>query len=146
MPWDRCSPPACLARSLSHRPSASIIEDFQLQVEHALDLDGRERVLFVDASVACASPFEAATIEAAPDAGFTTHALSPQAVLQVYRRLYGRDAPPATLLAIRGLRFELGEGLTRTPPATSIKRWHGRGGGSGRPEVSQDAAPRPGLS
>lgn len=98
--------------ALAQAERVEIIEDFQLQVEHALDLDGRERVLFVDASVACASPFEAATIEAAPDAGFTTHALSPQAVLQVYRRLYGRNAPPATLLAIRGLRFELGEGLS----------------------------------
>jgi hydrogenase maturation protease len=105
---------ARLPRQLDRRQTerVEIIEDFQLQVEHALDLDGRERVLFVDASIACASPFEAATIEAAPNAGFTTHALSPQAVLQVYRRLYGREAPAATLLAIRGLRFELGEELS----------------------------------
>jgi hydrogenase maturation protease len=99
-----------LARAQAER--VEIVEDFQLQVEHALDLDGRERILFVDASVACASPFEATTIAAAPDGGFTTHALSPQAVLQVYRQLYGREAPAATLLVIRGLRFELGEELS----------------------------------
>jgi hydrogenase maturation protease len=102
--------PRGLDRAQAQR--VELVEDFQLQVEHALDLDGRERVLFVDASVACASPFEAAAITAAPDAALTTHALSPQAVLQVYRRLFGRDAPPATLLAIRGRRFELGEALS----------------------------------
>ena len=88
------------------------LEDFQLQVEHALDLVGRERVLFVDASLDAAAPFEARPIEAAPNAGCTTHALSPQAVLQVYRDLHGRAAPPCTLLAIRGLSFELGQPLS----------------------------------
>lgn len=102
--------PGQLDRAQTER--VEIVEDFQLQVEHALDLVARERVLFVDASIACASPFEATTIEAARDATFTTHALPPQALLLVYRQLYGRDAPPATLLAIRGLRFELGEGLS----------------------------------
>jgi hydrogenase maturation protease len=84
------------------------LDDFQLQVEHALDLEGRERVLFVDASVECAAPFEAAALHAARDASFTTHAVSPAAVMQVYRDLHHAEPPPCTLLAIRGERFELG--------------------------------------
>jgi hydrogenase maturation protease len=87
------------------------LEDFQLQIEHALDLVGREQVLFVDASIDGPRPFEASTLEAAADTGFSTHALAPQAVLHVFRTLHGRSAPPCTLLAIRGESFGLGEPL-----------------------------------
>jgi len=85
------------------------LSDFQLQVEHALDLAGRERVLFVDASVSAAAPFETMVLQAARDTSFTTHAMSPQALMQVFAQVHGREAPPCTLLAIRGERFELGD-------------------------------------
>ena len=85
------------------------LTDFQLQVEHALDLAGRQRVLFVDASLNCTAPFEVSTLQAASDASFTTHAMSPGAVMQVFRQLDGHEPPPCTLLAIRGERFGLGE-------------------------------------
>lgn len=84
------------------------LDDFQLQVEHALDLVGRERVLFVDASLACGAPFEATPLRAARDGSFTTHAMSPEAVMHVYRDLHAAEPPPCTLLAIRGEHFELG--------------------------------------
>lgn len=84
------------------------LDDYQLQVEHALDLVGRQRVLFVDASLSCRSPFEVTPLQAAPDSSFTTHALSPQALLQVFSDLRSEAPPPCTLLAIRGERFELG--------------------------------------
>lgn len=85
------------------------LEDFQLQVEHALDLAGRERILLVDASIRCAAPFELTHLEAARDASFSTHALSPRALLQVFADLHGINAAPCLLLAIRAERFELGE-------------------------------------
>jgi hydrogenase maturation protease len=85
------------------------LTDFQLQVEHALDLVGRERVLFVDAAIGLQTPFAVSTVVPAPVAGFTTHALSPEALLQVYRDLERAEPPPCTLLAIRAQRFELGE-------------------------------------
>jgi len=90
------------------RGRVAFLEDFQLQVEHALDLLGRERVLFVDASLDCAQPFQASPVLAMRDSSFTTHAMSPAAVLQVFRELYGHEPPPCTLLAIRAARFELG--------------------------------------
>ncbi len=93
-------------------PGASrveLLEDYQLQIEHALDLSGRERVLFVDASLTCAAPFEVTPLRPAAAAVFTTHALSPASVMDVYSRLYGVAPPPCTLLAIRGTRFGLGE-------------------------------------
>jgi hydrogenase maturation protease len=93
-------------------PGVECLTDFQLQVEHALDLGGRRRILFVDASLEVPAPFAVGPIEAARDASFTTHAMTPQAVMQVYEELH--DEPPAgcTLLAIRGERFELGEALS----------------------------------
>lgn len=85
------------------------LTDFQLQVEYALDLVGRERVLLIDASVDLDAPFVASQPRAARDASFSTHALGPAALLQVYADLHGEEAPPCTLLAIRATRFELGE-------------------------------------
>lgn len=92
------------------------LTDFQLQVEHALDLQGRRRVLFVDASVDAPAPFSLSRIEAARDASFTTHAMTPEAVMQVYLDLHDEAPPPCSLLAIRGEGFELGEAIS--PAAT----------------------------
>ena len=88
------------------------IEDFQLQIEHALDLDGAEAALFVDAGKDTPAPFS--FIEIGPERGdsHTTHALAPEAVLDVYARSLRRAPPPAFTLCMRGERFELGEGLS----------------------------------
>jgi len=88
------------------------LTDYQLQVEHALDLQGRRRVLFVDASLDAPAPCSLQRIEATRDASFTTHAMSPQAVLKVYADIDDGEPPPCWLLAIRGERFELGEELS----------------------------------
>ena len=88
-----------------------LLTDFQLQIEHALDLEGRARVVFVDASVAAAPPFSFDRVVARPDESATSHALAPSAVLATYRRIVG-EPPEAWLLAIRGEQFELGEGLS----------------------------------
>lgn len=93
-------------------PGVECLTDFQLQVEHALDLEKRRRILFVDASLDAAAPFAVKLLEAARDASFTTHAMTAEAVMQVYVELHDEAPPPCTLLAIRGERFELGEELT----------------------------------
>lgn len=93
-------------------PGVEVLEDHQLMPEHALDLEGRERVLFVDASAAAAAPFEAAAV--APDAawGVTTHGMSPSALMSVHARLGIGPTPVCVQLAIRGERFGLGESLS----------------------------------
>jgi hydrogenase maturation protease len=104
-----------IAAMIASHPQWGSIEcltDFQLQVEHALDLQGRSRVLFVDASLAPMAPFTVTRIEAMRDLSFTSHAMTPQAVLQVYTELHDEPPPPAWLLGIRGVRFELGEDLS----------------------------------
>jgi hydrogenase maturation protease len=84
------------------------LEEYQLQIEHALDLVGRTAVLFVDASFDCIVPFQTTTLRAARDASFTTHALSPESLMHVYVTLNECEPPPCTLLTIRGRKFELG--------------------------------------
>jgi hydrogenase maturation protein HypF len=88
-----------------------LLTDFQLQIEHALDLEGRARVVFVDASVRAAPPFEFGRIRPRRDLACSTHSLSPEAVLDTHRVLAG-EPPESWLLAIRGERFELGDPLT----------------------------------
>ena len=90
------------------------LTDFQLQIENALDLEGREQVLFVDASVRARPPFEVHLLVAAADASVTSHALSPAAVLDTCRRVLETPIPAARVLAIRGESFELGEPLSRS--------------------------------
>jgi hydrogenase maturation protease len=102
-----------LRDTLAGNVNIEFLEDYQLQIEHALDLVGRERVLFVDASRNCQAPFEASTLRAASDASVGTHALSPQALLQVFHDLHIAAAPECTLLAIRGDRFDLGEPVSQ---------------------------------
>jgi len=93
-------------------PGVECLTDFQLQVEYALDLIGREEVVFVDGTVCgdAAFTFEAASPER--DASATTHALTPAAVLDAYVRVTDEALPAVHVLAIRGYEFELGDGLT----------------------------------
>lgn len=86
-----------------------LLTDFQLQIEHAVDLEGRALVLFVDASVSCPPPYQFTRLRPERDTSYTSHALSPAAVLHVYEQINHLSPPPAFLLAIRGERFELGE-------------------------------------
>ena len=89
-----------------------LIEDYQLQVEHVTDLLDRSAVLFVDADISCIEPFHFSEIAAAKDSSYTSHVLTPFALLHTYRQVYGTDAPPAFLLRIRGYGFELGNPLS----------------------------------
>lgn len=106
--------PLLAERLLVHAQTAGlasrveVLTDFQLQVEHALDLVGRERVLLVDAALDLAEPFTVRSLQAARGGGIGSHALAPEAVLQVFQDLHHQPPPPATLLAIRASAFELG--------------------------------------
>lgn len=88
------------------------IEDFQLQVEHVTDLVGRQKILFLDADVSCEAPFHFSKISAAQDNSYTSHAMTPFALLHTYRQVYGEDAPSSYLLRLRGYGFELGDDLS----------------------------------
>ncbi len=93
-------------------PGVEVLEEHQLMPEHALDLIGRESVLFVDASATATPPFECHRVQAAPAGwGLTTHAMAPAALLAVFERVNGGRPPPCFQLAIRGEHFGLGDAL-----------------------------------
>lgn len=89
----------------------TLVSDFQLQIEHALDLDGHDLALFIDAGTGTPAPFAFYETAPAADTSISTHALTPAAVLQVHAQLR-QATPPAFVLCIRGENFELGEGLS----------------------------------
>lgn len=90
-----------------------VLTDFQLQVEHALDLAGRRRVLFVDAcAVSANEPVTLTRVTSHPDASLSSHALSPQALLAVAADLDEEASPACWLLAIAGSDFTLGAPLS----------------------------------
>jgi hydrogenase maturation protease len=104
--------------------AVELLTDFQLQVEHALDLAGRRAVLFVDAAWpgpagsagAGADGVTLTPITADAAAPLSTHALRPQAVLQVCASLK-QPVPPAWQLAIVGVSFELGAPMSNVAGA-----------------------------
>lgn len=105
------------SKTVGFDTGVDFIEDYQLQPEHALDLCGRSHVLFVDASLTCAAPIELRALAPHRDHSFTSHALSPESVLQVFKDVDGGQLPVCSLLVIRGDSFELG-----SPPCESALR------------------------
>lgn len=91
-----------------------LLTDFQLQIEHALDLENRELVVFVDASVKSEIAFEFTRLQPVRDLSHTTHAMSPAAILDTYQTIKKQTPPPCFLLAIGAASFELGEDLGDT--------------------------------
>jgi hydrogenase maturation protease len=110
-----------LVRQLQTDGLVEVIEDFQLQVEHVTDLLGRSAVLFVDADMSCEAPFHFSAIAAAQDNSYTSHAMTPFALLHTFNQVYKTNPPPCFLLRIRGYGFELGESLSNEASA-NLKR------------------------
>ena len=93
-----------------------LIEDFQLNIEHALDLQDRQLAIFIDAGQNTPAPYEFRQIFRSTIASHSTHALPPESVLQVYWQMEGQEPPAAFVLCVRGEQFELGAALS--PAAT----------------------------
>jgi hydrogenase maturation protease len=89
-----------------------LLTDYQLQIEHALDLAHRECVVFIDASVSAQAPYEFHQLQPERDDSYTTHAMSPVSVLDVYQQINQCKPPPSYMLMIRGYEFGLGQTLT----------------------------------
>lgn len=89
-----------------------LLTDYQLQIEHAIDLEYREGVVFIDASMSCSAPYEFVKLHPERDVSYTTHAMSPSSVLDVYQQINQSEPPPSYALTIRGYEFELGQPTT----------------------------------
>jgi len=93
-------------------PQVECLTDMQLQIEHVTDLENRRLIIFADADAACAAPFEFTPVTAARDDSYSSHAMSPAALLYAYRQVHHEDAPTAYILRIRGYDFGLGAPLS----------------------------------
>lgn len=89
-----------------------LFEDFQLNIEHALDLVGRELALFIDAGSGTPSPFTFYPVSAQAGIAHTSHALPPHSVLQVFKQTMGSEPPPSFVLCVHGEQFVLGAPLS----------------------------------
>ena len=107
----------------SNLPGVEVLVEFQLQVEHALDLAGRDRVIFIDACVDASEPWVERSLQAAPGLAHTSHALAPAQVLDTYRRITGKEPPPAVLLGLRARDFELGAALSADTAGACELAW-----------------------
>jgi hydrogenase maturation protease len=122
-------------------PGVEVISEFQLQVENALDLVGRERVIFVDAGTGTPAPYELRRVTAAADFLHTSHAISPESVLATYERLHGAPAPETWVLCVRGESFELGAPLSGAVACRVEAAWKALLSAVGAPPETQNAQP-----
>jgi len=67
---DALSPPLIERLEALHSPDVPFLTDFQLQVEFSLDLQGRQQIIVVDASLNTALPFELSPDVTAKPTGF----------------------------------------------------------------------------
>lgn len=104
-----------LAAEVPALAGIELIQDFQLQIEHAMDLVDVPLALFVDASVSAAAPYTFTRLVSSQDPSYTTHELSPASVLHVYGQMKVGEAPPSYLLSVRADLFDLGADIA--PPA-----------------------------
>lgn len=99
------------------------VEDFQFQVEHTLDLQGQDLALFVDATASGPEPMALRRIAPHADYSFSTHALSPEALLQAFVTLDRGTPPSAFSLAVRGYSFGLGSSLSEQAAVNLDRAW-----------------------
>jgi hydrogenase maturation protease len=104
-------------------PGVEVLVEYQLQVEHALDLEGRERVIFIDACVDAVDPWVERPLRPERGMAHTSHSLAPAQVLDTYLRVTGNEPPPAVLLGLRGYEFELGTGLSEATARACEAAW-----------------------
>ncbi len=101
-----------------------LIEDYQLQIEHALDLKGKRLALFIDAGCGTTAPLEFYAIgPARAPVVRSTHELPPQGVLDVYRQVALAEPPSSFVLCVRGECFDLGQGLSSPAEAHVEAAW-----------------------
>ena len=113
-----------LENKLSNTDLADKVElltDFQLQIEHSLDLENRQHIVFVDASLNSESAFSFQPLQAEKDDSYSSHAMSPSSLLNLHQQLNPDTQYNAYLLAIRGYDFELGKHLS-SQAATNLQQ------------------------
>jgi hydrogenase maturation protease len=96
-------------------PNVTVSDNYQLNIEDAIDVSEHDVVWFVDAAKTGPEPYAVHAVAPVAEIEFTSHLVRPEAVLAIARQCYGKT-PLAFLLAVRGYDFAFVEELT--PAAT----------------------------
>lgn len=88
------------------------LTDYQMQIEHVMDLKGCERVLLVDADVSLDKAFCFYPVTERLESLYTTHGMSPSTLLHTFELVFKEKSPVTSMLAIQGISFELGDDLS----------------------------------
>jgi hydrogenase maturation protease len=90
----------------------TFLTDFQMQVEHVMDMRGCERVLLIDAHQSINQPYLFSPVQAHLETQYSTHGMTPSTLLHTYRQVFNESPPLTAMLAIGTYHFELGEELS----------------------------------
>jgi hydrogenase maturation protease len=107
---DGLGPAAALAVDGLRLPHVAAHDDYQLNIEDAMEAAAHDEVWFVDAARS-GPPIAISEISPSSQVDFTSHILRPEAILAIAERLFGKT-PRAFVMAIRGYDFEFLEALT----------------------------------
>jgi hydrogenase maturation protease len=88
------------------RPWLTFDSNYQLSVEDALAAAEHDMVIFVDAARVQTEGYCLRALHASPTVAFTTHAMSPESVIELAGQLFGAR-PAAYLLTIKGYKWGL---------------------------------------
>jgi hydrogenase maturation protease len=108
---DGLGPAAIAAIESMGLPNLTAFDNYQLNIEDAVDVAAHDIVWFIDAARTGPSPYSVRTLSPSSGIEFTSHIMRPEAILAIARQDYGAS-PQAFLLAIRGYEFEFIEALT----------------------------------
>jgi hydrogenase maturation protease len=92
-------------------PGVTAFDNYQLNIENAMDVAEHDIVWFVDAARVGRSPFAVHELSPSSTLDFTSHLVRPETILGMAGQ-YFAASPRAFILAIRGYDFEFVESLT----------------------------------
>lgn len=92
-------------------PYITAYDNYQLNIEDAIDVAAHDVIWFVDATKTGPSPYSVRDLAPAFSAEFTSHLVRPEVILAITEQYFGKS-PRAFLLGIRGYAFAFTEELT----------------------------------
>jgi len=107
--------PAFIFRIADQLPTGSVTfeQDYQLNLEHVDLIAQHEIVIFIDADASCDDSYQFQKLEPKADLSFTTHSVSPSALLAMADEYFNPVTRQGYTLGIRGEVFgDFEEGLS----------------------------------
>jgi hydrogenase maturation protease len=92
-------------------PGMEFDSNYQLNIEDAEKISGKDLVIFADASTEEIDDYLLTEVTGETEVSFTTHAASPGYIVQLCQELFEK-CPKVYLLHIKGYRWEFREGLS----------------------------------